>query len=526
MTGVNEAQMGDARAAGYDTILIKAHPNYVDDSCGIDFTQTDEFVAQVEDKGFNIVMAILGWAGLVDGRFWDTKESGEKIPNRLDPFWPEAMERVEWYFGEVIDHYKADKHVVAFAPTWGIYGEAGFTSFDAGRSPHALARFNEWLRDQDLPKVESIPTLAAGPNTDYNRFIRFRFLHIEKIFDAMITRLKKKAGPIPVGMWQELYPVMGYLWTMAEIPSADFCLYESCFPFQTCHHPEKSLAETMGFRYRCSSAEDYRDYYLPLLARKRGEGGRFMGCQLTNDYAVNNYGWSKEKVQKAQFDRWEDEFAPHLKKLLDTPLESPNRDVLLIFPTYAAAALSPHPRHCCDAVIIDVLLRSYGCQFLRYSSTRLDKMSVKDMDAFNLIIVPEAAYLMTATYDRLKRTRAKVLSTGCFGQAMDGEQTAFNAGREVDGAKLHYLTRAAGAVSVSSDHAAVTGIKQFLKDHPVNLPEDEAFRFESSTPGVEVLMTCGGSPLLSFRGNMIFIHGHLFASTCHNPDRRPPALSG
>ena len=364
------------------------------------------------------------------------------------------MARVEWYYARVIDHYRGDPAVVAFAPTWGIYGEAGFTSFTAGRSPHALARFNEWLKARDLPPVEAIPTRKDGPNTDYNRFIRFRYLYVEERFAEMIGRLKSRAAGRPVGMWQELYPVIGYLYNMVEVPSADFALYESCFPFQTSHHPERTLAETMGFRYRCKSADEYRDYYLPLLARKRGEGQRFMGCQLSNDYAVKNYGWTPAQAEERAFDRWEDEFGPQLKKLLDAPLESPDRDVLLVFPTYAAAALSDGAAHSVDVMTIDVLLRSFGCQMVRFGSPRFDKLTVGEMDRFRLIVVPCAEYLVPGTYERLKQTKATVLFTGCFAQSWDAVYVPSGETRELDGITLRYHPRPPGRLEFAADHAA------------------------------------------------------------------------
>ncbi len=525
MTGWNDQQMEEARAAGYDTVMFKAHPPVSADGKSIDFAATDLGVQKAKSKGLRVILAILGWVGLGDGQFWDTDESGAKIPNRLDPFWPEAMQRVEWYYSQVIDHYKTDPNVVGFAPTWGIYGEAGFTSFTAGRSPRALARFNEWRAKEGLPALEALPTRKDGPNTEFNRFIRFRFLYIEERFDAMITRLKERSGGAPVGMWQELYPVIGYLWNMVEVPSAQFALYESAFPFQTSHHPESTLGETMGFRYRCGSPKDYRDYYLPLLARKRGEGQRFMGCQLTNDYA-KNYGWTEEYAREIGFDRFEDEFCPHLKKLLDTPLEAPNRDVLLVFPSYAAAALTDSPVHYADAAIIDVILRMYGCQIARYGSPRLDKMSIADMDRFRLIIVPDAAFILRSTYERLKRTKATVLFTGCFGQAMDAVQTPFGQSREVDGARVSYAERPAGGVSVTSDGAITKGLSSLLKRMPVELPPDESFRWESDPPDVTTLLKCGDWPLVSCRGNMLFVHGHAWASACYNPKRVAPELAG
>jgi len=525
MTGVKPQQMHDARAAGYDTILLKVHPPLAADGKAIDFGSTDTLVGQAEAKGFKVAMAILGWVGLGKDRFWDTDESGEKIPDRLDPFWPEAMETVEAYYRAVINHYKTDSRVVAYAPTWGIYGEAGFTSFTAGRSPHALARFNEWRAKQGLAALDALPDRKSGPNTEFDRFVRFRYLYMEQRFDEMVRRLKHDAGKVPVGMWQELYPVIGYLWTMVEVPSADFALYESCFPFQTNHHPEKSLAETMGFRYRCESAEQYRNYYLPLLARKRGEGQRFVGCQLSNDY-VKNYGWSEERAAQIGFDRWEDEFGPYLKMLMDAPLETPRRDVLLVFPTYSAAALSEPPVHFCDAALIDVLLRMYGCQMIRCGSPRFDKMTVAEMNRFRLIIVPDAAFLMRDTYAKLKKTRAKVLLTGCFAQALDGDLTPFGQSRTCDGLKLAYYERPAGSVAVSADAPLTKGLASLLQRLPIRLDKDEAFRFDDPSSQVRVQLSCGGEPLLSTRGGLIFIHGHAFAAACHNPRRVPPKLSG
>ncbi len=527
MTGVTEAQMDDARAAGYTAMMLKIHPALTPDERGINPTAFDKTIKQASSKGFKLILAILGWVGLGDGQFWDTDESGAKIPNRLDPFWPEAMERLEWYFARVIDHYKKDRHVVGFAPTWGIYGEAGFASWTAGRSRHALARFNEWRKKQGLAPSEKLPTRATGPNTEFNRFIRFRYLYVERHFDAMIRRLKRLAGPIPVGMWQELYPVAGYLWNMVEVPAADFALYESCFPYQTSHHPERTLAETMGFRYRCSSAADYRDYYLPLLARKRGEGQRFMGCQLSNNYA-KNYGWSEQKAEQVGFERWEDAFSPHLKRLLDTPLESCTRDVLLVFPSYAAAALSDHACHTADAKLIDVLLRMYGCQMVRYGSPRLDKLSVAEMNRFRLIIVPCAAYLVPETYEKLKATTATVLLTGCFAQSFDACLTPFGQKRQLDGVMLHYLQRPAGEVIVEAEDGLTKGLRNGLTRQPVTLPADESFGYGKDSRGVKVLLRCGEAPLVSTRydDRLIFIHGHLFAGASYDPARKPLQLSG
>jgi hypothetical protein len=539
MTGFTSQQIDQAIAAGYDTLFVKICPaltadctDIVDKHSKYGLTHYDEKIKQATDKGMKVIIPILGWGGLGQGQFWDVDENGEKIYDRLDPFWPEAMERVELYFGRVIDHYKANSNIVAFAPTWGIYGEAGFTNQIAGRSKHALARFNEWRKTQNLLPLDKLPTNKTGPNTEFNRFIRFRYLYLEEKFDAMVRRLKKRASDIPVGFWQELYPVVGYLWTMVEIPSADFALYESCLPYQTVHHPEKSLAETMGFRYKCHSPEDYRNYYLPLLARKRGEGQRFMGCQLSNDYAVDNYGWDKKKTEQARFDQWEDEFSPHLKRLLDTPLESPDRDVLLVFPNYTAAALTNHGEyadmHAIDTKFIGILLRMYGCQMVRYGTARFDKLSVEQMNRFRLIVVPCASYLIPQTYEKLKHTDAVVLFTGSFARSFDAEITAFGQKRQIDGTTLHYLRRPAGEVTITSAHKITKQLRKLLAQPPLRIPTDETFAYEQENNDVSVLMRCGSYPLLSTRYNshFIFIHGSLFAGLAYDPNRKIPQVSG
>ena len=525
MAGMTDRQLEEAATAGYNAVLIKAHPPVAEDGNTVDFAATDRLIARAREHGFKVIPAILGWVGLGQGAFWDTDANGRKIPNRLDPFWPGAMQRVEWYFSQVIDHYAGSGDVVAFAPTWGIYGEAGFTSFAAGRSRHALDRFNEWRESQRLDPLNKLPTRQAGPNTEFNRFIRFRYLYMEDQFDAMIRRLKSHADGKPVGTWQELYPVIGYLYNMVEVPSADFALYESCFPFQTSHHPEITLAETMGFRYRCRSAVDYRNYYLPLLARKRGEGQRFMGCQLSNSYAVKNYGWTERKARRVGFDRWEDEFGPHLKRLLDTPLEVPHRDVLLVFPSYAAAALTDRLAHSVDTMFVDILLRMFGCQMLRVGSPRFDKLSVADLNRYRLIVVPCSAYLIPPTYEKLRQTKAAVLFTGCFAQSFDAERTAFGEKRTLDDVELQYVKRPAGPISVTMDHLLTRG----LRDVSASLPDDESFVYSKAGGGVRVLARCGDMPVLSIRnrGRWIFVHGHLFAGLAYDESRTPPtSVSG
>lgn len=526
MTGYSESDLDDARAAGYDTAMLKIAPPL--GSAGeVDFTGPDRFIAQASSRGMKVVFAIVGWACLGE-KYWDTETGGKKLLGRLDPFWPEAMGKVESYFRAIISHYADNTDVIAFAPTWGIYGEAGFVSFEAGRSEHALARFNEWRLAQGLPALDALPDLSGGPNTEFNRFARFRFLYLEEQFGSMISRLRPASAGKPIGMWQEMYPVIGYLWTMTEQPAADFALGEASFPFQSLHRTESSLTETMGFRYRCGDARGYAKYVVPVLARKRGSGQGFMGCQLTNDYAVNSFGWPEDRARRVEFSRWEDRFAPTLRKLLAEPLEDVRRDVLFVCPTYAASALGTHPRHGVDAILLDVYLRMFGCQMRRIGSPRLDKLSIDEMNGYRLIVIPDGAYVLSTTLARLARSRATVLFTGSFGQALDAQQAPDGSERKVDGMPLRYGTYPEGQVCVTRETDLTRGLGDLLRRSGVTMPEDSAFLYAGRS-SARVDLSCGSRPLVSTArgGRFVFFHGHLLAGACFNPARKPPRnLSG
>ncbi len=524
MTGCTQEQMADAARAGYDTVLCKVHPRVSPDRQKLDFTAIDKQLAEAQAQNLRVILAIVGESALERSEYLDVDRQGNPLPGHLDPFLPEAMARIEWAFAQIMDRYAGKPEVVAFAPTWGIYGEGGFRLPSSGRSPNALARFNEWRRANGWPPLNAVPSRSDGPNTEYNRFIRFRYLYMQEQWDAMIRRLKPRSGDKPVGTWQELYPVVGYLYNMVAVPSADFALYESCFPFQTTHDPAKTLAETMGFRYRCDSAESYRDYYLPLLARKRGEGQHFIGCQLSNSYAEKNYHWPPEKAARVGFDQWEDRFAPYLRDLRDVPLEAVQRDVLLVFPTHAAAALGDGPVHSVDTMTLDVLLRMFGCQIVRCGSPAFDTMTIEQMNAFRLIVVPCSAYLLSETLDKLAACTATVLFTGCFGQSLDAEYVPIGAEREIHDLRLRYIRRPAGTLDLAADHALTARLDRL----PVPLPEDEAFEYVQALNGSRVFLRCAGRPLLSTVRNdrLIFIHGHVFAGLAYDPERKPPAFGG
>ncbi|MGB9587612.1 MAG: hypothetical protein ACPL7O_05475, partial [Armatimonadota bacterium] len=82
MTGMSDAQIEDARQAGYDTVMLKIHPPLVDNRREIDFSSTDDTIKRVTDRGMNVLLAILGWVGLGNGQFWDVEEDGSKIMNQ------------------------------------------------------------------------------------------------------------------------------------------------------------------------------------------------------------------------------------------------------------------------------------------------------------------------------------------------------------------------------------------------------------------------------------------------------------
>ena len=207
------------------------------------------------------------------------------------------------------------------------------------------------------------------------------------------------------------------------------------------------------------------------------------------------------------------------------PLEAPRRDLLLVFPTYAAAALTDLPAHSVDAMFIDVLLRMHGCQLVRSGSPRFDRLTVAELNRFRLIVVPCSAYLIPETYERLKQSTATVLFTGCFGQSFDARLTPPGKERQLDGSTLLYTRRPGGRLTAAGDHP----LTKDLIRQPVFLPEDESFSYRKHGQDVRLLAHCGDCPLLSTRrqGRFIFIHGHLFASLAYDPGRAPPRrLSG
>jgi hypothetical protein len=161
----------------------------------------------------------------------------------------------------------------------------------------------------------------------------------------------------------------------------------------------------------------------------------------------------------------------------------------------------------------------------RIGSPRLDELTVEEMNAYQLIVVPAAAYLIPATCERLHRTTATVVFTGCFGQSYNAEYVPLGTSRSIAGRGVRYWLRAPGRLHVTSEHALTRGLQEFLQDSPVNLPEGECFAFSDADPKIVTLMACNEAPVLSIarEGRTLFLHGQFFADLCHDPARKPPA---
>ncbi len=242
-------------------------------------------------------MAILGWVALPREEFWDTRENGEKIPGRLDPFWPEAMDRVEWYYRECFRRYRDRANVVAFVPTWGIYGEAGFTSFDAGRSGHARA-LQRMRQKRDLPLLRAHPTRSGGLNTDTNLCILFPLSMCSGVHGTR-RQAEAESGGRPVGMWQELYPVMvisGTWWkSRCGLRSRTSRLHRPDQP-----HPAQHTAETMASATGCSLRSSTATTISRCL-REAGRGAALHGMPAHERLPVQTTR-VEERARRVEFD--------------------------------------------------------------------------------------------------------------------------------------------------------------------------------------------------------------------------------
>jgi hypothetical protein len=524
MTGYTDAQLDDAARAGYDTLFTKVAPPYAGPGVPIDFSEADALIKKAQARGMKAVVGWLLWVGLPPGQFDLQRADGTRIPNRIDPCCDAAMAQVRAYAEQVQDHYTGCADVIAVAPTWGIYGEAGYAEFNAGYSPFALEKFNRWLVTRGEPQVATLPNAADAAH--WLLWHRFRFEYLPQVWGELNGYLKRRdPNGIKIGAWQEIYNGHMFDLALSEAPGADFAINEMCFPWGTTYDQPKAIGETMGIRYKCGGYSDYKDYYLPLIARKWAEGQQAIGCQLSNSYAEENYRWPTGTAARLEFDRWEDQFAPVLRRVRDTTVVDEPTDVAYVQMTYPAAIYPDAGNTVVDLNLYEVVLRMYGVAYDRIPITRLSRLHVADLAKYKFIVVPDAWYLDEAMWLKLNASGAKILLTGGVMQAGDGGIVPEGGSRNLNGATLTYGKTDGGAVRVAPACPAslARGVDEFLRATPVTLPPDIGL---TDVVKADSPIQVGGKPLVAQVGNIYIIANRLLFACAYDPKRVIPKLSG
>ena len=305
-----------------------------------------------------------------------------------------------------------------------------------------LKAFNAWRSPtEDSPRSIGSRYAARGRIPTTTCSFGFRYLYLERVFTEMIDRLKPRAGRpagrdvagtlsgggLSVGPWSRCRPPISH------------CT-NPVLPTRTVHHPERCLAETMGMRYRCKSADDYRKYYLPLLARKRGEGQRFHGLPVVQRLceplrlvsrtgpATRNSIAGRTSSRRISRSCWPE------------PLETPTRDVLLVF----FPSTRPPPSRMIRDRTVDY--EAVGCSAANVWLPDVPVWPAAGGQAFGGPdgSVPAhrgagpSSYLTGDTVERLKATRATVrVSRVASARRSMGRQVPSGATRAVGGLTLH-----------------------------------------------------------------------------------------
>ncbi|MBI5091020.1 MAG: hypothetical protein HZB26_01085 [Candidatus Hydrogenedentes bacterium] len=524
MTGYTDTQLDDAASAGYDTLFTKVAPPYAGPGVPLDFTEADGLIKKAQARGMKAVVGWLLWVGLPPGQFGLARADGSQIANQIDPCCDAAMAQVKAYAEQLLDHYMGCRDIIALTPTWGIYGEAGYTEFNSGYSLYALEKFNRWLVARGEAQVAKLPD--ASDAYHWLLWHRFRFEYLPQVWGEFNGHLKRlEPNGVKIGAWQEIYNGHMYDLALSEAPGADFAINEMCFPWGMTYDQPKAIGETMGIRYKCNAYTDYKDYYLPLIARKWAEGQQAIGCQLSNSYAEENYAWQSGTAARLEFDRWEDQFAPVIRRVRDTVVIDESADVAYVQMTYPAAIYPDAGNTVTDINLYEIVLRMYGVAYDRIPITRLSRLRAADLAKYKLIVFPGAWYLDDAMWLKLKASGANVLVTGGAMQAGDGGIIADGGVRSLDGLNLEYGKTAGGdpEIAPGCPESFSRDIAEFLRQTPVALPADIGI---SNLANAETLLSLGGRPWLARSGAFHFISNRMLYACAYDPQRVIPKLSG
>ncbi len=521
MTGYTDQDLDDAVAAGYDTLFTKIAPAYPGPGKPLDYSHGEELIRKARARGMKVVLGWLLWTGLPPGRFYLQNEDGTRLPDRIDPCWDAAMGYVRRHAEKLLDHYMGCADIIGLAPTWGIYGEGGYASFNSGYSPYLLEKFNRWRISRGEVSLAKLPT--ADETYKYVLLQRFRFEYLANVWGELNAHLRhREPNGIAIGAWQEIYNGHMFQLALSEVPGADFAVNEMCFPWGTTYDQPRAIGETMGIRYKCDRFEDYRDYYLPLIARKGAEGQQAIGCQLSLDYADRNYAaWPEGHAAKVGFQQWEDRFAPYIRRVRDTQVVPVAPEVAYIQMTYPTASYPDAGNTVTDINLYEVVLRMYGMAYDRIPITRLSRLGPEDLAKYRLIVVPDAWYLDRAMWNTLRDSDAWVLLTGGVMQYGDGGQA--KTARTIGGITLRYGKVAGGRPALAE--ACPPALRRQVEPRlaGTTLPADLGL---TEVSPVNAWVTLGGRPLLGQSGRFLFLANRLLYACAYDPDRDPPNLGG
>jgi len=227
---------------GFDTVGVSFVGRY--NGGNIDFSKLDEAVDAVGKRGQKVVIHVAPRFSDGDG-ISDRLDNGTVIrhawnrsPNYaiLDIFDPRQRRKFCDWVRICAKRYGRDERVAAFVIGWGYMGETGFYNGDfladfsrqgsecGGCSPYALAEFNRWRREMNLPPVAELPLPStSGQSDDYILFHRFRCEFVRNVFHKEMIAAAKSETDYPIGTFAYISACPdSYARNWTDAPNADF----------------------------------------------------------------------------------------------------------------------------------------------------------------------------------------------------------------------------------------------------------------------------------------------------------------
>lgn len=238
----NMAEVQKVIDLGFDTVGLCFAGPY--NGGKMDFTKLDEAIEAVAKAGQRVVLQITPRFYEHEG-ISDTLASGKVIPNvwnrnpnycMVDPFNPRQRKKFTGYIELCAKRYGRDKRIAAFVVGWGYQGETGFFNGDwntdpallgsdcGGYSRYALAQFNKWRSNRNLPVLRELPLPSEiEQSDDYILFHRFRYEFARDVFQSEMIAAVKAHSDYPVGIYAYIPgDTNSYARNWTSTPNADF----------------------------------------------------------------------------------------------------------------------------------------------------------------------------------------------------------------------------------------------------------------------------------------------------------------